>query len=148
MFYFIFSLQIVELLQHFEESINKMKRLYRGHQINEHLETLIDILNTESQKLFLKNIKPIRTQEDFDQLMSVLKTLYSTTEKFVNSGRDFDMVHKYAEQIRVFFKNREKCQTAHSEMLQVEKEAIMDLIAKLSEMFSEKYDLPSSRSED
>lgn len=125
-----------------------MKRLYQGHQINEHLEKLKEMLHTESQKLFLKNVKPIRTQEDFDKLMEVIETLSSTTEKFVNSGRDFDMVHKYAGEIRAFFENREKCHAACSEMLQVEKQAITGLIANLSEMFSKKYEQTSSDGND
>lgn len=121
-----------------------MKRSYENHQIIEHLEKLQELLQIESQKLFLKNVKPIRTQEDFDKLMDVLKTLLSTMEKFANSGRDFDMIHKHAEEIRTFFKNSEKCKTVHSEMVQAEKETITGFIANMSEIFSKKYELAVS----
>lgn len=134
-------MQIIEVLKSLEETIKKIKLLYEGHQIKVSLENLKKILQTECQKLFLKNVKPIETQQEYDNFLNVLEKLLSTMEKFVKSDRNFDEINKFAEKIRNFFEMHERFSLAHVEALQVEKDAITGLIANLSDMFSKKYEV-------
>lgn len=99
------------------------------------------LLEKEQQKLYLKNIKPLQNQEAVDNLTEVLKKLYLTTEKFIKSGRDFEGIHFYAEEVRQFLEIYEKLQESDSEMNRLEKHAIAEFLENLSDMFAKNYDL-------
>lgn len=122
-----------------EETIEKIKHQYHIHNIKNHLDTLKEMLEIQCQKLFTKNVKPITTQEEYDQLLDTFRKLATTMEKIVTSGRDFDAIHQFAEAIRQLSHSRERCDAAREEMLVVEKKAITDLIANLSNIFAKKY---------
>lgn len=122
-----------------EETIEKIKHQYNKHEITGHLESLKEMLENQCRKLFLKNVKPIETQEDYDRLIDVFKKLAATMEKIITSGRDFAAINKFAEVIRENIETREKCYAARDELHLVEKNAITNFIGGLSDIFSKKY---------
>lgn len=138
-FFIHLFLQVVEILEAVESAISNMKKMYEGNQINFQLEKLRLMLEAEKEKLNFKNVKPIENQEDFDKLIDVMKTLLRSMEKFLNTGRDFESAHEYAEEIRKFFEIREKANITEAECLRVEKDEIVKMIRNLSDIFAKKF---------
>lgn len=81
---------IVEAVKILETKIDQMKSLYMGQQISTHLENIQRALEKECGKLWLKNVKPIETFEEYDRFVNVIEKLQSTLDKIICGEIDFE----------------------------------------------------------
>ncbi|CAH1113259.1 unnamed protein product [Psylliodes chrysocephalus] len=131
--------EIVKMINTLEENINKIKGLYTNYQTQEHVETVHGALTYISGTLVLKNIKSLENK-DQEKLVDSVKKLTLATEKVVNCGRDFEGVHKLAEDCRNLIQIVKKIKESQVVLSTMEEDAELTVLQKLSDEFAKQYE--------
>ncbi|CAH1109901.1 unnamed protein product [Psylliodes chrysocephalus] len=131
--------EIVKMIKNLEENINKINGIYANYQIQKHVQTVHGALTYISGTLVLKNIKSLENK-DQEKLVDSVKKLTLATEKIVNCGRDFEGVHKLAEDCRNLIQIVKKIKESQLLLSTMEENAELTVLQKLSDEFAKQYE--------
>lgn len=131
--------EIVQIIEYLQEHFINFIHVCTENNIKVGLSHCKDILNLECDKIVLKNIKNMETQEEYEKFSSVLKLSLAASQKIINSGRNFKEVYDLAENIRnlsILLNAVEKSQQTVAEL---ERNALYNFLQNMSDFFAKKY---------
>jgi len=129
--------EIVEVLNQLKESIDSIDEFSKQYDTCNYLKKLNEILRHECDLVTIRNIKPINSQKDYDELISTLNKLTESLKKFYLSGRNFEGVNKLAISLKCFNELTEKVRSAAKKVALLKKKAATVFIKQSSDYFAE-----------
>ncbi|KAF7278857.1 hypothetical protein GWI33_007920 [Rhynchophorus ferrugineus] len=127
---------IIELLDKLNIGVTQIEDINEKYNVWKRLDQLSGILTDESNLISVRNIKPIMSQEEYDNLLLMLKNLNKLLERIISSGRNFKEVHHFAETIKTFEELRKIVNETSFKNLELRKKAGIKFLAQASDMFA------------
>lgn len=127
---------IVELLDKLNISVTQIEDISEKYNVWKRLDQLSGILTDESNLISVLNIKPIKSQEEYNNLILILNNLNEVLERILNSGRNFEEVHDFAAIINKFEKLRKNVNKTSLTNLDLKKKAGIKFLTQASDMFA------------
>lgn len=128
--------EIVDIINMLKDSMDEIERLCDKYNTHNRVQQITDILTEELNLVSVRNIKPIGSQEEYDEFISILTSLIAIIEKIQNAGRNFEEVNQFATAIKNFDELQNTVAQTAIKLRALKKKVTATLIQHGSDMFA------------
>lgn len=131
--------EVIQMMNCLQENFISFINVCRENNIKIELNHFNDTLCLKCDKIILKNIKPLESQEEYNKFIYTLELCLVATQKIINSGRNFKEVHNLAKSVRDLSSLIDTVQKSQQTVSELEKNVLNAYLKNMSDFFARKY---------